>query len=213
MTTLSLLEHPRRPPATTCGYPDAVDDDRASRTAADDAVAARWAAGDPRALELAYEQFGSLVFTFCVRALGDRDAAADCTQETFVSAWRSRDRFDPARGALAAWLMGVARYRVLDAHRARARTPAPVLDAGAEHAEVAAVEAHDEQLAQRLLVAHALETLDGRARQVVELAYYSDLTHTEIAARTGLPLGTVKSDVRRGLQRLRAHLEGGSRDG
>ncbi len=67
-------------------------------------------------------------------------------------------------------------------------------------------------LADRLLVAHALDALSPRARQVVELAFYSDLTQTEIAARLDLPLGTVKSDMRRALQRLRTHLEGGAAD-
>ena len=76
-------------------------------------------------------------------------------------------------------------------------------------AEATAGDPYDEQLADRLLIAHALEALSPRARSVVELAFYSDLTQTEIAATTGLPLGTVKSDLRRGLQRLRSHLEGG----
>lgn len=184
-----------------------MDDDRAGRDAADVSVTAGWAAGDETALHGAYDQFGALVFTFCLHALGDREAAADCTQETFVSAWRSRERFDPARGALAAWLVGIARYRVLDAYRARARAPVPRPELVGDVAD-AAVPA-DELLAERMLVAHALSTLEDRARQVVELAFYSDLTHTQIAERTGLPLGTVKSDLRRGLQRLRAHLQGG----
>lgn len=197
----------RRVPARPHRYRVGVDDDLA-QDAADAAVARRWAAGDDAALRAAYDQFGSLVFTFCLRALGDRESATDCTQETFVSAWRSRDRFDPRRGSLPAWLVGIARYRVLDAYRARGRTPVPQPDPMV----VAASDAADELLAERLLVAHALTTLDPRARHVVELAFYSDLTHTQIADRTGLPLGTVKSDLRRGLQRLREHVEGGERD-
>lgn len=184
-----------------------VDGQSRERAVADADVAERWARGDDDALRLAYEQFGSLVFTFCVRALGDRHAAADCVQETFVSAWRSRERFDPTRGTLAGWLMGITRHRVLDTQRSRARRPMP--SAELEHAPGPAAAGSDDQLAERLLVAHALSTLEDRARTVVELAYYSDLTHSEIATRTGLPLGTVKSDLRRGLQRLRAHLEGG----
>lgn len=166
---------------------------------------AAWVAGSDDALRLAYDEYATLVFTLCVRALGDRDAAADCAQETFVSAWRSRQRFDPARGSLAGWLTGIARYRVLDAYRSRARAATPHGDTD----ERAAGPAPDDQLADRLLVEHALSTLEPRPRQVVELAYYSDLTQSEIAERTGLPLGTVKSDLRRGLQRLRTHLEGG----
>ncbi len=183
----------------------------ASREAADDAVAARWVAGDDAALRLAYEQFGTLIFTFCSRALVDRGAAADCTQETFLSAWRSRDRYDPDHGSLAGWLMGIARFKVLDAYRAAPRVPVPAPHDDQEAAgdEATAGDPYDEQLADRLLIAHALEALSPRARSVVELAFYSDLTQTEIAETTRLPLGTVKSDLRRGLQRLRSHLEGG----
>lgn len=188
-----------------------MDDDLA-RDAADAAVARRWVAGDDAALRAAYDQFGSLVFTYCLRALGDRESAADCAQETFVSAWRSREGFDPDRGSLAGWLVGIARYRVLDAYRARGRTPVPQPDAVRESVATQPAAPADEQLAERILVAHALTTLDERTRRVVELAFYSDLTHTKIAEQTGLPLGTVKSDLRRGLQRLRAHVEGGARD-
>ena len=187
-------------------YREVVRAEPASREAADDAVAARWAAGDDAALRLAYEQFGTLIFTFCSRALVDRGAAADCTQETFLSAWRSRDGYHPERGSLAGWLMGIARFKVLDAYRAAARVPIPREEAAGD--EETAGDPYDEQLADRLLIAHALEALSPRARRVVELAFYSDLTQAEIVETTGLPLGTVKSDLRRGLQRLRSHLEG-----
>jgi RNA polymerase sigma factor (sigma-70 family) len=209
------------PPAVTLyggGMADPVSD-LASREAAAEAA---WVEGSEDALRLAWDAFGSLVFTYCSRALRDRERAADCAQETFVSAWRSRDRYDPSKGSLAGWLTGIARYRVLDAHRAAARTPVPVDDAGVGDAigagrPTAGGAAVSEPpvgdvLADRLLVAHALDALSPRARQVVELAFYSDLTQTEIASRLDLPLGTVKSDMRRALQRLRIHLEGGAAD-
>lgn len=184
-------------------------DDVADRPSADIAAEAAWSAGVDTALRQAYDQFGSLVFTYCQRALRDRGAAADCAQETFVSAWRSRDRFDPSKGSLAAWLLGIARYRVLDAYRSASKTPTPNApdtladppgDDDARH------------VADRLLVAHALDRLPDRARLVVELAFYSDLSQREIAEHLDLPLGTVKSDMRRALHRLRAHLEGGEPD-
>jgi RNA polymerase sigma-70 factor (ECF subfamily) len=179
-----------------------------ARSAADAAAEAAWIAGDEAALRLAWEQFGGLVFTYCARAIRDRDHASDCTQETFVSAWKSRDRFDRARGTLAAWLVGIARYRVLDAYRAAPRIPTPGLSDDA--AETAVPGPSDQEiLADQLLVAHALDTLAPRARRVVELAFYSDLAQTEIAATLDVPLGTVKSDMRRALQRLRVHLGGG----
>lgn len=187
----------------------AADED--TRATADAAVAAAWVAGDEAALRLAFEQFGTLVFTFCLRRLGDRDAAADCSQEIFISAWRSRDRYDPALGSLAAWLMGIARFRVIDAQRRSASVPVPDAEAAEAQSEIL-VEPESDRLGDRMLVERALETLSPRARQVVELAFYSDLTQTEIAERLDLPLGTVKSDVRRALQRLRPHLEGGGTD-
>ncbi len=181
-------------------------EDTADPASAEALAEMAWLAGDERALRAAWDQFGKLVFTYCARQLSDRDAASDCTQETFVSAWRSRERFDPAKGSLASWLLGIARYRVLDVYRATAKLPTPSSDPdlGEEpRADQAAA------VADRLLVAHALDQLPERARRVVELAFYSELSQSEIAERLDLPLGTVKSDMRRALLRLRGHLEGG----
>ena len=180
-----------------------AEEDR--RAAADAAATEAWLRGSDDALQLSWQQFGTLVFTYCVRSLGDRERAADCTQETFVGAWRSRDRYEPTKGTLAGWLIGIARYKVVDAQRATARTPLPVEDP-LEEADVAAPV---DQMADRLLVTRALETLPDRARQVVELAFYSDLTQSQIAERLSLPIGTVKSDMRRALLRLRTELAGG----
>ena len=179
---------------------------------ADDDLAAAWVAGDEGAVRQAWDRYGTLVFTYCSRSLADRGAAADAVQETFVSAWRSRHRFDPARGTLPAWLLGIARYRVLDAYRGASRVPTTgAADDLVDQPDPAS--AAPDVLADRLLVAQALDTLGPRPRQVVSLAFYSDLTQTEIAAKLALPLGTVKSDMRRALQRLRTHLEGGDHDG
>jgi RNA polymerase sigma-70 factor (ECF subfamily) len=191
-------------------YRGAMATEESADLSVDDAVEAAWSTGDADALRLAWDHYGKLVFTYCARALGDREAAADCTQETFVGAWRSRERFDPERGTLAGWLIGIARYRVLDVHRASSRTPAPSADVA--DGDVVGQPDDATQLADRLLVAHALEALPARARAAVELAFWSDLTHTEIAERLGLPLGTVKSDIRRALHRMRSHLEGGGWD-
>jgi RNA polymerase sigma-70 factor (ECF subfamily) len=181
---------------------------------ADAVAAAAWVAGHDGALKLAYDTFGSLLYTYCMRSLNDRGLAADCVQETFVGAWRNRHRYDPSKGSLAGWLMGIARYKVIDAHRASPRVPVPI-DEPHEHGDPEAqrAPADADQLADRMLVAHALRELPDRARQVIELAFYSDLSQTEIADRLALPLGTVKSDMRRGLQRMRAHLEGGATHG
>lgn len=203
---MAVALHPS--PRSTDGYVGPVGDGHGRDDDEPDGPAtAAWLAGDDSALRLAWDEFGTLVFNYCSRALADRDMAADCTQEVFLSAWRTRDRFDPGRGSLAAWFLGIARFKVLDAYRAAARTPRPH-DGTAP--EVGIDAEGPDRLADQLLVAHALQALHPRARGVIELAFYSDLTHTEIASKLGLPLGTVKSDLRRGLQRLRSVMEGGA---
>ena len=176
----------------------------------------RWRGPGPRATTVqpvaCWDRYGTLVHTFCVRSLSDRDLAADCVQETFVSAWRSRERFDPALGSLPGWLLGIAHHRVHDAYRSQARTPQPHRDeTDAERGLVVDTEPAD--LVERLLVADALATLAARPRQILELAFYTGLSQTAIAERLQVPLGTVKSDMRRALLRLRGVLEGGDVDG
>jgi RNA polymerase sigma factor (sigma-70 family) len=178
-----------------------VDRDQGER-----AIAEAFVRGEELALRQAYEHWGGLVLSHCRRSLGERQAAEDATQETFVAAWRSRDRFDPDRGSLPGWLLGIARYKVLDGHRRRSRAPDPTDTAPAGVTDAADLE----RMADRMLLADAMARLPDRARTMIELAFYEDLTHTQIAERVGLPLGTVKSDIRRGLTRLRHHLDSGT---
>lgn len=177
-------------------------------------------AGDDDGLRRAYDAHGSLIYTFCRRAMPD--AASDLTQETFLAAWRAHRQFDPDRGPLQAWLIGIAKNKVIDAHRKQGRrvaiadTPNGV-DAVIESAasglgrggdtSKSPVEAAVDQLGDRMLLTEALMQLSDRGRLVIEHAFFEGLTHAEIAERTGLPLGTVKSDIRRGLSRLRRFLE------
>ena len=167
-----------------------------------DAVEAAFARGDENALRAAYDAHGSLVYSFCRRSLGD-DRAKDVTQEVFVSAWRARDRFNSSKGSLAGWLMGITKNRLIDNIRAEQRHADRLSEA--EPGELP-VESDLERVGDRMLVAEALDSLPERSRNVIELAYLSDLTHTQIAEQTSLPLGTVKSDIRRGLARIRRHL-------
>lgn len=161
-------------------------------------------AGTPRSLEKAYERYGSLVFSFCRRSLPS-DLAADATQETFVAAWRSRDGYDQNRGSLGGWLMGIARFKVIEQLR-RSNRDIGTVAAHLEHRSPAH-ESELDQIADRMMVADALAHLPERMRSLLELAFYGELSHSEIAERTGLPLGTVKSDLRRGVDRLRHHLQ------
>jgi RNA polymerase sigma-70 factor (ECF subfamily) len=164
---------------------------------------ASFAHGPLDVLRGAYEAHGRLVFTFCQRSVGP-DRAHDVTQEVFITAWRQRERFDPQRGPLPAWLIGIARNKVLEAAR---RGAFHVLDGATPDVGVPSAPDIVDGLADRLLLADALEHLPPRMRALISLAFDEELTHAQIADRTGLPLGTVKSDIRRGLQRLRRHLD------
>ncbi|MWV49496.1 sigma-70 family RNA polymerase sigma factor [Rathayibacter sp. VKM Ac-2803] len=165
----------------------------------------RFVAGEEPALSEAYSRWSPLVFTLALRSLGDRGEAEDVVQRVFVSAWTGRGNFDPGRAALGAWLVGIARNRIADAHESRSRqrrlTQALVAVAPRDEGESPV------DLEAKVLVADELARLDPVPRRVMSLAFYDDLTHTEIAERTGLPLGTVKSHIRRSLDRLRSRLE------
>lgn len=162
--------------------------------------------GTEQGLAQAYEAHASLVHTLCARS--HPAAAADLTQEVFLAAWRARDRFDPSRGPLAAWLVGIAKNKIIDAHRKDGRqVPTAKDEDGTRVGRVADARGTLDNLADRLLITEALETLPDRPREIVRLAFFDDLTHEQIAERTNVPLGTVKSDIRRGLARLRRYLE------
>jgi len=168
-----------------------------------DQLDASFVGGDEAALRAAYDAHGATIYTFCRRSLPE-DRAKDVTQEVFVSAWRARTTFDPARGTLGGWLMGIAKNRIIDNVRSERRHGDRRSDAEVTDLPV---RSETERVADRLLVLEVLEQLPERAREAVRLAYFDDLTHAEIAERTGVPLGTVKSDIRRALTRMRDHLE------
>ncbi|HUP75855.1 MAG TPA: sigma-70 family RNA polymerase sigma factor [Acidimicrobiales bacterium] len=143
-----------------------------------------------------------MVYTMCRRALGT-DLAADATQEVFVSAWRARTQFDMRRGSLGGWLAGIAKHRIADVFRAQQRQP---VVGEIDLAGPTGTSGVDEIL-DRVLLADALDRLPQSSKRLIELAFFEHLTHAEIAERCALPLGTVKSDIRRGLARLRRHME------
>lgn len=177
----------------------------ASSAADDDAIIddldAAFSGGGHSALNDAYRRHGSLVYTYCVRAVGTSDAA-DVTQEVFVSAWRAQHRFDPSRGTLAGWLITIAKSRSIDHWRRRRLTASAAEDV----AELPGSEDEFSRLADRLIIDDALASLPSRQRTAVILSMRQQMTHDEIAEFTGVPLGTVKSDLRRSIRRLAAAL-------
>ncbi|CUR61244.1 RNA polymerase sigma factor [metagenome] len=172
-------------------------------------VAARLVAGDETALEEIYDRWSALVHTYALRALGDPHDAEEATQQVFISAWRSRHTLTPSPVALPAWLLGIARHKVSDVRAARARDAAKVAAATTlPEAQQAETEAADHALADRLVVRQAVQDLPDPRRTIVFLAFWEERSHAEIAQTTGLPLGTVKSHVRRGLAQIHQQLEG-----
>lgn len=168
----------------------------------------RFRDGLPGALAEAYEAHSSLVFSFCRRRL-DPETARDITQEVFVSAWRSHQRYDPTKGSLRGWLMTITKNRVVDLYRHNSRRPLTVAAFDGEPPpDPLQTEVTIGRVADRMVLAQAMTDLPDRARKAVELSFYDQLTHEEIATRTGVPLGTVKSDIRRSLLKLRRNLEG-----
>lgn len=167
----------------------------------------RLATGDESALAEAYERWSALVYTIALKSVGNPEDAADITQSVFVSAWRSRASFNSEAGAVPSWLVGITRRRVVDHFRARARVPeiavedTPDLPGSGSHA------ARTDQVIDRVVLADEISELGPPADQIIRLAFYSDLTHQQISQELGMPLGTVKTHIRRALLRMRTRLE------
>lgn len=167
-----------------------------------------FARGDDGSLARVYREHAPLVFSMAARAVGAVEAE-DVTQAVFVAAWRGRATYDPARGTLAGWLVGITRHRVADTMAARRRRGEVLVEeVDAVLDGQGAVGGHDQAVSDRLTVLDAVDDLDEPRRTVVALAFFEEMTHREISAATGLPLGTVKSHLRRSLLHLRALLEG-----
>ncbi len=171
----------------------------------DDELAARLRDGDEKALRAAYDRYGAAVLYLAQRLLGNRADAEDVTQLTFVAAWTGRDTFDPQRGTMLGWLLGIARRKTVDQMRSAARgdrvTESVRAQLPPDQRET------PERIVDRLVVADELGRLPDEQRRTLELAFFDDLTHPQIAAVTGLPLGTVKSHIRRGMANLRRRWE------
>ena len=177
-----------------------------------DDLAERLRDGSREALEEAYARWSSLVHTLAVRSLGNHHDAEDVTQQVFVAAWNGRHTLRPDRGTVPGWLVGITRHKIADVHAQRSRLARDLAAVAAEGLPAEHAPAPDDRLAARLLLADALDRLGEPRSTVVRLAVVDELTHDEISQRLELPLGTVKSHVRRGLIHLRKTLEEVSHD-
>ena len=165
------------------------------------------AGGHRPALERFYDRHAQVVFALALRILRNQADAEEVAQEVFLQVWREASRYDPARGTPQAWIVMMARTRALDKLRAARRLGDHRREAETvERTVVRSVRATDDQMADRQLVLGMLANLSSAQRQMLELAYYEGLTQTEIADRTGVPLGTVKTRIRMGLEQLRTAL-------
>ncbi len=189
----------------------AVDRQREEARAEDERLIARVVEGDRSAFEMLYDRYTSTVFGLALKMLGDREVAEDAVQEIFWRVWRRLGSFDRSR-AFAPWLFGIAHNYCIDELRRRKVRPQsvyeddenPILSEIADEADVGESALLAEQ---GRLVRSALEQLPEEQRQTLLLAYFGGLTQQEIAAKLGNPLGTVKTRMRLGLQKLRAVLQ------
>lgn len=179
----------------------------------DSALVERIMAGEEGALSALYDRYAGMLFAMLVRILKDTSAAEEVLQDLFLQLWRGASRFDSSRGSLPAWLLVIGRNRALS--RLRRRERREILEDPEEFSLESVPSAGDledeaarTQLMQRLR--GAMATLPPEQKEALELAYFEGMTQTEIAARTGSPLGTVKSRVRAAMQSLKRFFDDGT---
>jgi len=169
---------------------------------------------EPLAMEVLYDRLGGQAFGLAYRIMGDGLSAEDVVQEAFLTVWRQADRIDTARGKLSSFVLTLVHHKAIDALRARRGQVARQVPV-----DVADIEKPGADVSERVLqslnrdeVRAALAAVSDDQRRAIEMAYYEGLTHVEIAEALELPLGTVKSRLRLGLEKMRAVLKVGSGD-
>jgi RNA polymerase sigma-70 factor, ECF subfamily len=159
--------------------------------------------GDQQAMGELYDRYSSLIYSVALRMLGDTGAAEDILQEVFMQLWRKPAVFDSARGSLAAWLAVIARNRAIDAIRKR-KPETDIEDVIVSVEPDLAGEAERNRTADH--IRRKVSEMPDLQRSALEMAFFEGLTHSEIAAKTGTPVGTVKTRIRTALISLRTAL-------
>lgn len=182
-------------------------------TASDDLLVSALEERDSKALEALYDRYGDYVYSICLRMVRDVQLAEDLTQEVFLRVWRRPDLFDPTRGRFLTWLLSVARNRSIDEGRSRGRRfrheNPPSLAAEEMLASAPSTEDGDDPAVlsdERVVIQKALHILPPDQRLAIQLAYFGGYTQQEIAQGLNQPLGTIKTRIRLGLQKLRLTL-------
>lgn len=170
----------------------------------DGALIAALRSGSQQAMAELYDRYSGVVYAVALRVLGDTGAAEDVLQEVFMQLWRNPGAFDASRGNLAPWLAVIARNRAVDILRKR-RPSSELEDVTLAVSPDMAGDADRGRIAER--VRDALKQMPGPQRGALEMAYFEGYSHSEIAAKTGEPLGTVKTRIRNGLLQLRKVVE------
>lgn len=167
------------------------------------------AAGDQRALRALYERTHRLVFTFLARLLNDRRSAEEVTVDTFHAVWQRAARYDPTGGPVLGWIMNQARTRAIDRLRyeqRKKRTARPCADDGSADGGTDSADEAIEAIQQGQALRESLSVLTSGEREAIEAAFFLELSYPEVATRLNQPLGTVKTRIRSGLEKLRQAL-------
>lgn len=170
------------------------------------ALIRRVADGDQSALTELYDSTSRLVFGLVLRVVGDRATAEEVVLDVYTQVWRQAGSYDTNRGAPLAWIMTIARTRGIDRLRSgkhEFQNKEPLESIGEARSATASPEENTVISERRVLVRSALDSLSAEQREVIELAYYSGLSHSEIALKLNQPLGTVKTRTRLGMMKLR----------
>ena len=192
-------------------YPKKVTPPEEISNLADEEVMHLVQEGDPRAFELFYDRHSGPAFSLAYRMVGNRTVAEDVSQEAFLSIWRSKLRYQPDRGSVRTWVLGIVHHRAIDA--LRRNTVHDKRRASAEGIEerFEARERTDVEVARRdeaLTVRAAIDELPAEQSRVIELAYFGGFSHSQIADQLEMPIGTVKGRMRLGLEKLRKTIVG-----